>query len=155
TFDCIDTHGRLRHPEKVTTELDIYGNHLSFCSDDTYEIEGHSSNVRIFDNVGESTHMGLSVAPAHVGPVFFVRNIVWNYGAAKASQQDGLHASGIKVNFDANVISGPVFAYHNTFYTIEPGTNGIVLLYEGTRTETMTLRNNIISSPNETYLNLN
>ena len=155
TFDCIGTHGELKHPEKVTTELDIYGNQLSFCSDDTYEIEGHASNVRIFDNVGEFTHMGLSVAPAHVGPIFFIRNIVWNYGASLASQRDGWKASGIKVNFDANVISGPTFVYHNTFYTTEPGTRGITLLGEPGVSKTLTLRNNIISSPEETYLNLN
>jgi hypothetical protein len=151
TFDCIGTHGELKHPEKVTTELDIHGNHLSFCSDDTYEIEGHQSNVRIFDNVGEFTHMGLSVTPAHVGPVFFIRNIVWNYGAALASQRDGWRASGIKVNFDENQISGQTFVYHNTFYTTEPGTRGIVLLLEPGRSHGLTLRNNIISSPEETW----
>jgi len=155
TFDCIGTHGDLKHPEQVTTELDIHGNHLSYCADDTYEIEGRSSNVRIFGNVSEFTHMGLSVAPAQVGPVFFLRNIVWNYGAALASRQDGWTASGIKVNFTSEDVSGPTFAYHNTFYTTEPGTRGIALLHETGRSETLTLRNNIISSPNLTFKNLN
>lgn len=151
TFDCIGTHGDLKHPEQVSTELDIHGNQLSYCSDDTYEIEGRSSNVRIFGNVGEFTHMGLSVAPARVGPVFFVRNIVWNYGAAQASQRDGWTASGVKVNFTSRDRSGPTFVYHNTFYTTEPGTRGIALLHESGQSDTLTLRNNIISSPNLTY----
>ena len=155
TFDCIGTHGDLKNPEAVTIELDIHRNRLSYCADDTYEIEGRSSNVRIFDNIGEFTHMGLSIAPAQVGPVFFVRNIVWNYGAAQASQHDGWTASGIKVNFTSKDTSGPTFVYHNTFYTTEPGTRGIALLDERGKVETLTLRNNIISSPRETYKDVN
>jgi hypothetical protein len=155
TFDCIGTHGDLKKPEQVTVELDIHGNQLSYCADDSYEIEGRSSNVRIFDNIGEFTHMGLSIAPAQVGPVFFIRNIVWNYGAALASQQDHWTASGVKVNFSSDVTSGPTFVYHNTFYTTEPGTRGIALLNEPGRSDTLTLRNNIISSPNLTYKDIN
>jgi len=142
TFDCIGTHGDLANPEQVTVELDIYGNQLSYCADDTYEIEGRSSNVRIFDNVGHFTHMGLSIAPAQIGPVFFIRNIVWDYGAAQASQHDGWTASGIKVNFSSQDSTGPTFVYHNTFYTTEPGTRGIALLHETGRSDTLTLRNN-------------
>lgn len=75
---CIDTHG-LPEQGKECVSIDIYGNDIFNMSDDFIEADGGVHNIRVFENRGfNSYHAGLSAQPIFGGPVYFIRNIVYN-----------------------------------------------------------------------------
>jgi len=75
---CVDTHG-LPEPDKACVSIDIYGNDIFNMSDDFIEADGGVHNIRVFENRGfNSYHSGLSAQPIFGGPVYFIRNIVYN-----------------------------------------------------------------------------
>ncbi len=127
-----------------TTEVDIYRNTLSRHNDDALEPEGYCANVRIFENTIIDVHMAFAVAPAAPGPTYFVRNIAYNFGNTRTSQQDGYTASGLKINSGFSTPIGPILLYHNSFVTAAPGTEAMNLLAGG-NTTFIRARNNIFS----------
>jgi hypothetical protein len=64
-----------RFPESI----DFYGNDISNMGDNCFESDGGGRNIRIFANrCFNSAHQALSVQPMFGGPVYFVRNLVYN-----------------------------------------------------------------------------
>jgi hypothetical protein len=118
----------------VTVETDIYGNDFRQHTDDGLEPEGYCANVRIWGNTVTDTHMAFAVAPARMGPLWIVRNVAYNFGNTRTSQQDGFVASALKINSDFPEAIGPLFLYHNTLLTTAPATDAVALLNNGVTT---------------------
>ncbi len=110
---CVDTHG-LPHPEKEKkcVSIDIYRNDIFNMSDDFIEADGGLHNIRVFENRGfNSYHAGLSAQPVFGGPVYFMRNIIYQ-------------VPGTALKF--KVRTAGIYVLHNTFcadLAIDPSSN--------------------------------
>jgi hypothetical protein len=144
TFNGIFPCGRTVLPE-ITTETDVHHNTMSQHLDDAFELEYHCSNVRVFENRIRDVHMVFSVAPAGPGPLYFVRNVAYNFGNTRASQIDNFTSSSIKIHADFGPTIGPIFLLHNTIFTQAPNTSAMTLFDEGGAATSMTARNNVIA----------
>jgi parallel beta-helix repeat protein len=144
SFDGISPCGNAAPAGGVlSVETDIYDNTLRQLLDDAFEAEGHCANVRVWGNHIEDVHMGFSVAPAGVGPMYFVRNVLYRHGNTRTSQQDGATSSAIKINHDTGTPVGPLFFYHNTIFTDAPATDAVALLNESGTASGIRGRNNL------------
>jgi hypothetical protein len=129
---CVDTHG-LPHKEqdKKCVSIDIYRNDIFNMSDDFIEADGGEHNIRVFENRGfNSYHAGLSAQPVFGGPVYFLRNIIYQ-------------VPGTALKF--KVRSAGIYVFHNTFCTdlaIDPSSN-------------LHMKNNLFFGPNERRASLN
>ena len=144
TFNGIFPCGRTVLPE-ITTETDLHHNTMSQHLDDAFEMEYHCSNVRTFENRIRDVHMVFSVAPAGPGPLYFVRNVAYNFGNTRASQIDDYTSSSIKLHADFGPTIGPIFLFHNTIFSQAPNTSAMTLLTEGGAATSITGRNNVIA----------
>jgi hypothetical protein len=144
TFNGMGPCGGSAPPSGVTTETDIYQNTFTEHTDDAIEPEGYCSNVRIWDNTIEDSHMAFAVAPAAPGPTWIVRNVAYNFGNTRTSQIDGYTASALKINSGYATPIGPLLLYHNTFLTQAPSTDAMALLNPGESTYILS-RNNILA----------
>jgi len=76
---CVDTHGLPEGSDKKCVSIDIYGNDIFNMSDDFIEADGGVHNIRVFNNRGfNAYHAGLSAQPVFGGPVYFIKNILYN-----------------------------------------------------------------------------
>jgi parallel beta-helix repeat protein len=144
SFNGMMPCGELPPPSGLTNEIDIYDNFLYDHNDDGLEPERYCSNIRIWNNRIDDTHMAIAVAPAAPGPVWIVRNVAWRIGNTRTSQQDGWLASALKINSTYPEPVGPLFVYHNTFLTDVPGTDAVALFNPGESTF-IRARNNVLS----------
>jgi hypothetical protein len=64
------------HPPQVS--IDIFGNDCSEALDDGIEADGGLHNVRVFDNRVTNVHTGISAQPNLGGPLYLLRNVVYN-----------------------------------------------------------------------------
>jgi hypothetical protein len=84
-WDCIstDNYGEPK-PEWVTAihppqmAIDIYGNDCSEALDDGIEADACLHNIRVFENRIINIHTGLSAQPHLGGPLYFIRNVIYN-----------------------------------------------------------------------------
>jgi len=143
-FNGIGPCGSSHPPTGFTSETDVYDNVFIEHTDDAVEPEGWCANVRIWDNHIEDSHMAFAVAPAAPGPTWIIRNVAYNFGNTRTSQIDGYTASALKINSGYSTPIGPLFLYHNTFFTEAPGTDALALLNPGEST-IITARNNVIA----------
>jgi len=88
--------------DRLPVSIDIYNNDIRNVDDNCIEADGAAFNVRVLRNrCFNQAHRALSAQPSFGGPVYFIRNIVYNApegGALKLT----LNAAGVVV-------------YHNTF----------------------------------------
>jgi len=98
---CVDTHGLPEEGEdRRCVSIDIYRNDLYNMSDDFIEADGGVHNIRIFENRGfNAYHAGLSAQPVFGGPVYFLRNIIYQ-------------VPGTSLKF--TIRPAGIFLYHNT-----------------------------------------
>jgi len=108
-------------------DVDVYDNRIANVGDDGLEPEGACINNRFHNNVVDTVHNGVSLAPITWGPTWVIRNRFTDYTQ-----------SGFKVS---NSSSGPVFIYHNTCWTDRDEQNGMSVSgpFSG-----MVFRNNIV-----------
>jgi hypothetical protein len=118
-FDGIDvcTHA---HPEKdpqlKSAAIDFYNNDIFICNDNFIEADGGMHNIRVLRNrCFNSGQQALSNQPVLGGPVYWIRNVVYNSGDASTFKFWGMYPAG-------------VVAYHNTSSGIftrddKPGSN--------------------------------
>jgi len=144
TFNGIGPCGSSPPPTGFTTETDVYDNVFLEHTDDAIEPEGYCSNVRLWSNHIEDSHMAFAVAPAAPGPTWIVRNVAFNFGNTRTSQIDGYTASALKINSGYSTPIGPLFLYHNTFLTEALGTDALALLNPG-ESSYMVSRNNVFT----------
>ena len=98
----ISTYGTPeKDPERRASSIDIYNNDLHLFNDDFIETDGGVHNIRVFNNRGvNAAHGGYSSQPVFGGPVYFMRNLLYNV------------ASGVAFKFSAKPAG--LFVYHNT-----------------------------------------
>ncbi|MBV9868800.1 MAG: right-handed parallel beta-helix repeat-containing protein [Abitibacteriaceae bacterium] len=63
------------HPQMA---IDIYNNDISQAQDDGIETDDTLHNIRVFNNRIMNTHTGLSAQPQLAGPIYFIRNALYN-----------------------------------------------------------------------------
>ncbi|MFO7668038.1 MAG: right-handed parallel beta-helix repeat-containing protein [Bacteroidales bacterium] len=78
--DCISTMEDLWVYDQMC--IDIYNNDISEGPDDGIEIDFAMNNCRIMDNRITNCGMGLSSQPGLGGPVYFIRNVMYNIAMA-------------------------------------------------------------------------
>lgn len=144
TFNGIGPCGSSAPATGVTNETDLYDNILYEHTDDGMEPEGYCSNVRIWNNTLRDVHMVFAVAPAAPGPTYVLRNVGYRFGNTRTSRQDGYTASALKINSGYSTPIGPLYLYHNTFWTDSPATDAVALLNPGYSTF-IKARNNIMA----------
>ena len=144
----------MRRRRGITNETDLYENVLYRHTDDAFEPEGYCSNIRLWGNAIEDVHMAFAVAPAAPGPTWIVRNVAYDFGNTRTSQQDGYLASALKINSGYPEPVGPVLLLHNTFLTTAPGTAALTLLNPGESTF-IRARNNLFAAPGEAIYKVN
>lgn len=100
-------HNRISHfadgidtfPAYPCAAIDFYRNDISECTDDGIEMDYSDCNTRCFENRLTNVFQGISVQPVHGGPVYVLRNALYNV----EKETFKLH----------NSPSGALF-YHNT-----------------------------------------
>jgi hypothetical protein len=104
--------------ETYNFNLDVYNNFINGIGDDCIEPEGANINTRIWNNTCKDVHMGVSLAPITVGPVYIIRNKILNYSYA-----DDTGASLKYANGGTYGGFGRIYVYHNTAYTTRNAVN--------------------------------
>jgi hypothetical protein len=76
----VSTHGTPEtEQERKAVAIDIYNNDIHLTGDDFIESDGGVHNIRVMRNRGiNAAHTGLSAQPVFGGPVYFIRNVVYN-----------------------------------------------------------------------------
>jgi hypothetical protein len=80
-YDCIAIadYGPPPHdPHLKCVAIDIYNNDLSEAIDDGIETDYGCHNIRVFNNRIMNAHTGMSAQPTYGGPVYFIRNELYN-----------------------------------------------------------------------------
>ena len=111
-----------------TNETDFYDNVIRSMGDDGFETDGICSNVRIWGNTISDALMGISLAPAQIGPVYVIRNLIY------ATRHDVGNAgySGSPFKFNQGAHSGPMYLINNTADAVNAGNNGLYIKEPGT-----------------------
>ncbi len=116
-----------------TNEADVYENTIYNVGDDGMEIDGPCSNCRIWSNTINGALAGISMAPARIGPVYAIRNVISRLGRTgdcPFGQTPPCGGTSFKFQYD-NPGSGPMFLFHNTvdaaligrgIYIVKPAT---------------------------------
>jgi len=69
--------------------IDFYNNDIDLCGDNSIETDGGYANIRVLRNrCFNCTTGALSVQNVFAGPVYFIRNVVWNSGRGKTFLKD-------------------------------------------------------------------
>jgi len=143
--DFFDGFGACAHQTRAnpTNETDVYENLIYNAGDDGMEADGPCSNVRIWKNIFHDVLVGISVAPARIGPVYAIRNLIYRTGATLKGPfgQKG-PGGGTAFKFqNENPGTGPVYLFHNT---TEAGTGSHgVYISEPLKIAMLVSRNNI------------
>jgi len=80
-WDCIAiaNYGKPQHdPHLQCVAIDFYNNDLSEAVDDGIEADYGCHNIRVFNNRIINAHTGLSAQPTYGGPIYFIRNELYN-----------------------------------------------------------------------------
>jgi hypothetical protein len=98
--------------------------------DDGMETDGDCSNVRIWGNTFHDVLMGISLAPARIGPVYAIRNLIYRTGVGNNTYT----GSPFKFNSSGYGRSGPMYLFHNTSDAAltDPRSNGLYVKEPGT-----------------------
>ncbi len=113
--DGISTDGP---PYESSYSMDIHHNDIINMVDDVIEVDGTISNTRIYNNRGFNARAGISVAPVFGGPVYILRNELFNLGISGLKMNRG--PSGLIVVHNTisnleNAVSSPA-GWQNTFF---------------------------------------
>lgn len=93
----------------TTVEVDVADNLGYELGDDGFETDGHCSNVRMWGNTFHDVLVGISLAPAGVGPAYALRNLIYRTGVGVNSY------SGMPFKLNSgDGPSGPIYLVHNT-----------------------------------------
>ncbi len=104
---------------------DIHNNDIDVCTDDGIEADYSDTNVRVFRNRITNCFSGISLQPAHGGPVYIFRNLLFN-----------LEYTPFKLH---NETAGAVI-FHNT--SVKFGTP-FAILNQGETVRDVVTRNNL------------
>ena len=139
-----------------TNETDIYENLVYRVGDDGMETDGNCSNVRIWKNTFHDVLVGVSLAPARIGPTYAIRNLIYRTGATRDGpfgQQGPCCGTAFKFQYQYPG-SGPMYLFNNTADAALPNNNAIYIT-ESVTWSTLISRNNIWVSNNFRALSYN
>jgi len=69
--------------------IDFHDNDLHNCVDQFIEADGGYANIRILRNRGfNCPSQPLSTQPVHAGPVYWIRNVIWNAAGGKMTMKN-------------------------------------------------------------------
>ncbi len=129
----------------TTNETDVYENLVYQVTDDGMEADGWCSNVRIWNNTVRDSITGISLAPARGGPVYAIRNLIYNTSAAVRAplgQVGPCCGTAFKFQYsEPGSGSGPIYLFHNTAVA-GPNSRGMYLV-DPVILSKLVLRNNI------------
>jgi len=96
------------NPDRLPVSIDFYNNDVTNVEDNCIETDGGAHNIRVFRNrCFNNGNRALSVQPMFGGPVYFIRNIVY----------DSPEGGALKLTAS----SAGIVVYHNTFLApVEP-----------------------------------
>ena len=80
-WDClaIANYGKPPHDlDLQCVAIDFYSNDLFDAVDDGIEADYGCHNIRVFENRIRNAHTGLSAQPSYGGPIYFIRNQLYN-----------------------------------------------------------------------------
>ena len=80
-WDCIAIANYGKPPHDLDLQcvsIDFYNNDLSEAVDDGIEADYGCHNIRVFNNRIINAHTGLSAQPTYGGPIYFIRNELYN-----------------------------------------------------------------------------
>ena len=111
---CISTYGLPEEDQDLKcVSIDIHNNDVYLSVDDFVETDGGNHNIRVYQNRGfNAAHHGLSAQPMFGGPVYFIKNLVYNVPWGGALKTGGANPAGVLV-------------YHNTFIAENSNATGI------------------------------
>jgi len=95
---------------------DFHGNDIAQCGDDGIETDYADTNVRVFENRIADCLFGVSVQPAHGGPVYIFRNLIYNARSSPFKLHN--HTSGVLIYHNTSVRRGIPFL-------IQPGSETV------------------------------
>jgi hypothetical protein len=111
----------------ITNETDVYANLVYNAGDDGIETDGQCSNVRIWGNTLHDVLMGISLAPVYTGPVYAIRNVIYNTGVGNNNY------TGSPFKFNSGYAqSGAMYLFHNTADAALAGNHGLYVKSPGT-----------------------
>lgn len=132
-----------------TNETDVYDNLVYRVGDDGMETDGTCANVRIWNNTFHDVLVGISLAPVYDGPVYAVRNLIYNTGLGNNNY------SGTPFKFNSGYDpSGTMYLFHNTADAAQPFNNGLYVKAPGSW-DLIYARNNIWSGTEYAINNYN
>jgi hypothetical protein len=92
---------------------DIYNNDIANCMDDYIETDHSSHNIRVWENrCFNSSACGLSAQPVFGGPVYLIRNVVYN----AMFRSIGRAGCSLRAGFKYHCAPAGLLAYHNTVF---------------------------------------
>lgn len=109
-------------------DSDIYGNYVSYCNDDGFEIEGGVQNVRVWNNFAENCYVGFANAAVRIGPLYVWRNVFGNGTRTATGSIPALYNIKMGTSGQVSNMTGDQYFFNNTWYS----TNG--LGYQGVGT---------------------
>lgn len=136
----------------TTNETDVYNNTFDNIGDDAIAADGTCNNVRVWGNRISNAHTGVSMAPIFNGPIYALRNVIWNIH--KANHAAGFAGRPFKFNGDYPR-SGRMFLFHNTSNAGLAGIAGFELGGPAGAWELVYARNNIWSGTADAIDNFN
>jgi len=104
---AVGWEGRLFKGQHPNVAIDIYNNDITQTEDDFLETDSGTHNIRVLRNrCTNSKTCGLSAQPVYGGPVYFIRNTVYNVSAGYGVPR--------QIPFKLEVNPAGVLLYHNT-----------------------------------------
>ncbi|MEK3722679.1 Ig-like domain-containing protein [Paenibacillus sp. FSL H8-0034] len=132
-------------------DADVYGNFFGYSNDDSIELDGGQSNIRVFDNRFEMSYAGMSFAPNMVGPSYAFKNVLYNMNDYRRT------GTGAVVKLGGNnstVYKGQTWFFNNTIYAVPKaivGSSTPKNWYGGTRNNLIVVMRNLINGSSYFY----
>jgi hypothetical protein len=124
-FDAAHLYSDNDDPPGPTKNLDFHDNSISNCGDDAIELDGLGINVRIYNNRCIGFLTGISAAPAAIGPVYIIRNVLAEWYTVVADHV--YEGYPFKFNHGTGGTTQWVYIYHNTCHSSVPEQDGFLL----------------------------
>ncbi|CAN7611811.1 LamG-like jellyroll fold domain-containing protein [Paenibacillus sp. LjRoot56] len=132
-------------------DADIYGNFFGYANDDSVELDGGQSNIRVFDNRVEMSYAGLSFAPNMVGPSYAFNNVLYNMNDFRRVGT----GSVIKLGGNSSTVyDGETWFFNNTIYAVPKaivGSSTPKNWHGGTRNNLIVVMRNLTSGSSNFY----
>lgn len=132
-------------------DADIYGNFFGYANDDSVELDGGQSNIRVYDNRVEMSYAGLSFAPNMVGPSYAFHNVLYNMNDFRRTGT----GSVIKLGGNSSTVyDGETWFFNNTIYAVPKaivGSSTPKNWHGGTRNNLIVVMRNLTSGSSSYY----